>query len=160
MTQKNSARRRSSGVFAFLFVAVLLAGTQAGSGAAQEPATPDMVTKRVPLRLRGSGDPNVTADSEVNARNRPSDVVPPLSKTPAGRALCSVTFDNHTDLITKIFIDGKFAGTVRPFGELSASVVPGPAGLYARAEYEDGTADAWGPVRATCRTKYLWRLAD
>ena len=91
---------------------------------------------------------------------KPSDVVAPAGKAPNGRPLCSVTFDNHTDLITKTFVDGRYAGTIRPFGALSASVVPGSALLYARAEYDDGSADAWGPIRVSCRTKYLWRLAD
>jgi hypothetical protein len=118
-----------------------------------------LITRRT--RLRGSGaDPNVAAGTEVNTRTRPSGVVPPPSKVDEGRALCSVTFDNHTDLIAKTYIDGRFAGTTRPFGELSTSIPPGAAVLYARAEFDDGTADAWGPVRVTCRTTYRWRLAE
>lgn len=131
----------------------------AGTGAAQDSAAPDMTTRRA--RLRGSGpDPNITASAEVNVRSVPSGVVPPPSKVGEGRALCSVTFDNHTDLVAKTYIDGRFAGTIRPFGELSASIVSGAALLYARAEFDDGTADAWGPVRVTCRTTYRWKLAD
>ena len=125
---------------------------------AQVSGKPDLVTRKV--RLRGGEDVNVKPGAEVNVRDKPSNVVPPASKTPAGRTLCDVTFDNHTDLITKTYIDGRYAGTIRPFGALSASTAPGTAMLYARAEYDDGSADAWGPVRISCRTKYLWRLAD
>jgi hypothetical protein len=127
-------------------------------GAAQVSGTPDQVTRKA--RFRGSADPNVKPGAEVNVRDKPSGVVPPQGKTPAGRASCSITFDNDTDLITKTYIDGVYAGTIRPFGELSASSVPGSTVLYARAEYDDGSADAWGPIRVSCRTKYLWRLAD
>ena len=131
----------------------------APSRAAQDAQTPDLITRRV--RLRGAGpDANVTAGAEVNVRTRPSGVVPPASKADEARASCSVTFDNQTDLITKTYIDGRFAGTIRSFGEISASIVPGTAILYARAEFDDGTADAWGPVRVTCRTHYRWRLAE
>jgi hypothetical protein len=145
-----------------LSVAAWTAGLLAASLAAGAQVTtgePDMVTRKV--RFRGGGeDPNVKPAAEVNVRDKRSDVVPPASKAPSGRTLCAVTFDNHTDLITKTYIDGRFAGTIRPFGELSASIVPGSAVLYARAEYDDGSADAWGPIRVSCRTKYLWRLAD
>jgi hypothetical protein len=124
---------------------------------AQVAAEPDMVTRKT--RLRGIEDPNVKAASDVNVRSKPSGV-PPAGKAPNSLPVCSVTFDNHTDLITKTYIDGGHAGTVRPYGQLSVSIVPGSAVLYARAEYDDGSADAWGPIRISCRTKYLWRLAD
>jgi hypothetical protein len=145
-------------VLAFVAAAGLTAATDSAPGAAQEAARPDMVSKRV--RLRGAEDSNITAGGEVNVRGTPSNVVPPASKAPGGRALCSVTFDNHTDLIAKTYIDGHFAGTIRPFADLTTSIVAGGVVLYARAEYDDGSADAWGPVRASCRTKYTWRLAD
>jgi hypothetical protein len=128
------------------------------TGAAQVSGTPDLVTRKA--RFRGSADPNVKPGAEVNVRDKPSGVVPPQGKTPAGRATCAITFDNDTDLITRTYIDGVYSGTIRPFGELSASAVPGSTVLYARAEYDDGSADAWGPIRVSCRTKYLWRLAD
>ena len=138
-------------------ISLLLAAAMA-TGVAQEIAKPDMVTRKV--RFRGGEDPNVTPAPEVNVRNRPSDVVPPARKAPGGKAVCTITFDNHTDLITKTYIDGRFAGTIRPFGELSAFAAIGSTMLYARAEYDDGSADAWGPIRVSCREKYLWRLAD
>jgi hypothetical protein len=134
---------------------VVAAAIAAGAQVATEP---DMVTRKA--RFRGIDDPNVKASPDVNVRSKPSDVVAPAGKAPNGRPVCSVTFDNHTDLITRTYVDGRYAGTIRPYGELSASIVPGSAVLYARAEYDDGSADAWGPIRITCRTKYLWRLAD
>jgi hypothetical protein len=137
--------------------ACLLIGAVAAD--AQRVPPPDQTTRKQRVRDVGP-DTNVSAASEVNVRNRPSNVAPPASKSSAGKAMCAVTFDNHTDLIAKTYIDGRYAGTIRPYGELSTSIVPGQAKLYARAEYDDGTADAWGPVNATCRTKYVWRLAD
>ena len=137
-------------------VTLLLAA--ALTAAAQVSGKPDTVSRKV--RLRGGDDVNVKPGAEINVRDKPSSVVPPVTKNPAGRALCDVTFDNHTDLIAKTYIDGRYAGTIRPFGALSASTAPGSAVLYARAEYDDGSTDAWGPIRVNCRTTYLWRLAD
>jgi hypothetical protein len=155
MSQEISRRR----LYFRICATACAVGLLAIAAGAQVTGEPDMVTRKV--RFRGGGeDPNVKPAAEVNIRNKPSDVVPPASKAPSGRALCAVTFDNHTDLITKTYVDGRYAGTIRPFGELSASIVPGSAVLYARAEYDDGSADAWGPIRVSCRTRYLWRLAD
>ena len=129
-----------------------------GSGLAQVSDKPDMVTRKV--RFRGGDDPNVKPAPEVNVRNKPSEVVPPAGKSPSGKTQCAITFDNHTDLIAKTYIDGRFAGTIRPYGALEASATPGSTLLYAKAEYDDGSADAWGPIRVSCRTKYVWRLAE
>jgi hypothetical protein len=128
------------------------------TAAAQTSDMPDQVTRRV--RLRGADDANVKAGTEINVRNRPSDVVPPPVKTSEERPLCSITFDNQTDLFTKTYIDGRFAGTIRPFSSLATAAVPGSTLLYARAEFDDGSADAWGPIRVNCRMKYRWRLID
>jgi len=157
MTQETTSHRLTQRTTVTLWTAILLIAATIAA-AAQITAKPDMVSRKV--RFRGGDDPNFKPAAEINVRDKPSDVVPPATKNAAGRALCAVTFDNHTDLITKTYIDGRFAGTIRPFGELSASTVPGSAVLYARAEYNDGSADAWGPIRISCRTKYLWRLAD
>jgi len=133
--------------------------TMLATGAGQTPpGTPDQISRKV--RHRGSDDPNIKPSPEINVRAGKSEVIAPITKTPSGRVLCSITFDNFTDLITKTYIDGRYAGTIRPFGELSASVATGTTVLYARAEYDDGSADAWGPIRVNCQTKYLWRLAE
>lgn len=158
MPHRISSRRRpfwhllTLAATAFLVAAVALA-----TGAAQAAGAPDLVTRKV--RFRGGEDLNVKPGGDVNVRKPAADGVPP-AKTPEGRASCSVTFDNDTALITKTYIDGMFAGTIRPFGELSAPSVPGSTVLYARAEYDDGSADAWGPIRVGCRTKFRWRLSD
>jgi hypothetical protein len=127
---------------------------------AQGEATPDLVSRRV--RLRGAEDSNFKPGGEINVRDKApnSKPSPQPPKPPGEPMLCPVTFDNRTNLIAKTYIDGQFVGAIRPWAELSTSIVPGAAMLYARAEYDDDSADAWGPVRINCRTKYLWRLAD
>ena len=157
MTQETTSRRPAQRTRVTVWTAILLIAATIAA-AAQIAGKPDMVTRKV--RLRGGDDPNFKPGAEINVRDKPSAIVPPATKNAAGRVQCAVTFDNHTDLITKTYIDGRYAGTIRPFGELSASTVPGSSVLYARAEYDDGSADAWGPIRISCRTKYLWRLAD
>jgi hypothetical protein len=144
-------RSRFPGAVAFALAATIVL-------AAQTAEKPDQVSRRA--RLRGGADPNVKSDEPVNVRSKPSGIAPPASKAPAGQPQCAVTFDNHTDLFTKTYVDGHYAGTIRPFGTLTAGAAPGVAVLYARAEYDDGSADAWGPIRISCQTRYMWRLAD
>jgi hypothetical protein len=138
-----------------LMVIGLIAGA-VRSGIGQTPNTPDQTSRKV--RLRGGDDPNVKSSSAVNVRPKPSDITNrPTTPKPTP---CTVNFDNQTDLFTKTYIDGVYAGTIRPFGGLSAPAAVGSTMLYARAEYDDGSADAWGPIRISCQTKYTWRLAD
>jgi hypothetical protein len=150
------SRRRWVGLVACGCSAVLMTATAVH---AQRSSAPDQVTRKVRVRDINA-DTNISRSPEVNIRDKPSGVAPPAGKGRAGKPQCLVTVDNHTDLITKTYVDGRFSGTVRPFGELAMSIPPGSALLYARAEYDDGSADAWGPVRVTCRTMYVWRLAD
>jgi hypothetical protein len=148
--------RRWVGIVVCGSSAVLTAATAVH---AQRTSAPDQVTRKVRVRDINA-DTNISPSPEVNIRDKPSGVAPPAGKGPGGKPQCLVTVDNHTDLITKTYVDGRYSGTVRPFGELAMSIVPGSAQLYARAEYDDGSADAWGPVRVSCRTTYVWRLAD
>jgi len=146
-------------LLALTTVVLLIASTVGSVGQAQNP--PDLISRRT--RSRGIADPNLAASAGVNVRDKNSQVAAPDTKAPTtGRTLCSVLFDNYTDLFTKAYIDGKYAGTIQPFGELTAFAVPGSTVLYARAEFDDGTADDWGPARATCgtRARYVWRLTD
>ena len=54
--------------------------------------------------------------------------------------------DNHTTLYVKIYVDGDFRGTVEPWGDLYLTNLCGSTVLYARAYYDDGTYDYWGPT--------------
>ncbi len=157
--KSNGGHRRRQLRTGALAMVALLATVAAAHGIGQAENKPDQISRRTRLRS-GPDDPNVKVTSEVNVRTKPSQVAAPVSKTPAGKVLCSVMFDNYTDLFTKTYIDGQYAGTIRPFGEMAASAVPGSTVLYARAEYDDGSADAWGPIRVTCKSKYTWRLTD
>jgi hypothetical protein len=140
-----------------LMVIGLIAGAVT-AGIGQTSNTPDQTTRKV--RLRGGDDPNVKSSSAVNVRPKPSDPGIPVSPPTSKPTPCTVNFDNQTDLFTKTYIDGVYAGTIRPFGGLTAPAAAGSTTLYARAEYDDGSADAWGPIRISCKTKYTWRLAD
>lgn len=133
--------------------------TTATPAAAQRTTPPDFTSRKIRIRDIGA-DPNVTVPPEVNVRDKPPGVAPPAGRGAGGPPQCLVTVDNATDLVSKTYIDGRYSGTVRPHASLAMSTPPGSALLYARAEYDDGSADAWGPVRVSCRTKYVWRLAD
>jgi hypothetical protein len=126
----------------------------------QTPAKPDQVSKKE--TGRGGADPNVKDDTGANDKGKPSGMPAPAEKSgeKSRQALCAVMFDNYTDLWIKTYVDGRFAGTMRPWGELHTYAVAGPTRLYARADYRDGSYDYWGPVTVSCTTRYTWRLDD
>jgi hypothetical protein len=143
-------------VWAIAFVAVGLVAGGGAAGIGQTSTTPDQTSRKV--RLRGGDDPNVKPSSEINVRPKPTGT--PAKQAPSKPTPCTVNFDNQTGLFTKTYIDGLYAGTLRPFSGLSTPAAAGSTVLYARAEYDDGSADAWGPIRISCQTKYTWRLID
>jgi len=133
------------------------------TAAAQTPAQKkaDLATRKETSR-GGATDPNVKDDSAANAKGKASGAPAPQEKSgekPRG-ALCEVMFDNYTDLYVKTYVDGRYAGTMRPWGELYTYAIAGPTVLYARADYTDGSFDHWGPTRISCNTTFTWRLND
>ena len=150
-------RRAGARLRAFVSGATLVA-LAITIAAAQTSDAPDQVTRRVRLR-GGDEDPNVKTDLAINVRKKSSETPPP-AKPPVQQQMCAITFDNQTELFAKTYIDGRYAFTIRPFSQVSTGAVPGSTMLYARAEFDDGSADAWGPIRVNCRTKYRWRLSD
>lgn len=124
----------------------------------QGQAKPDQVSKSE--RGRGTADSNVKSDTATNEAGKPATAPAPAEKSgeKSRQALCSVMFDNYTDLLIKTYVDGRYTGTMARWGELYTYAVAGPTILYARADYTDGTYDSWGPIKVSCNTRYNWRL--
>jgi len=120
---------------------------------------PDQATSKESSRGKATEDKNVKEAEGVNVRGKPSTLPGPAEKTGEAtrQTLCSVTFDNYTNLWVETYIDGRFAGKMTPWGELSTFVVSGPAVLYARALYTEGS-ERWGPINVSCAGAYRWRL--
>jgi hypothetical protein len=75
---------------------------------------------------------------------------------------CGIYWDNYTDLYVDVFVDGEYEGTVAPMGELQTYAIAGATRVYARADYDDGSYDYWGPNTFTCNAgrNYTRRLMD
>ena len=100
----NSRRRLYLGIRVFAWTASLVAAAAMATGAAQVSSAPDMVTRKV--RFRGGEDPNVKLAGTQRAGH--SHPVVPRRSHPIG-PMCSITFDNDTELITKTYIAGVYA---------------------------------------------------
>lgn len=66
--------------------------------------------------------------------------------------------DNRTNLIIKVFVDGTYRGLVGPWGDLYTYTLVGGTGLYARADFDDGTYSSWGPRVISCYGTESWTL--
>jgi hypothetical protein len=102
---------------------------------------------------RGGTDPNIKDDSMVNSAS--AEFVGPKEKvgsnnTRGAAGVCKVVLDNRTKLRIKIYVDGSFRGVMAPYGDSVTYTGAGPTRVYARAEFDDGTALYWGPSDYTC----------
>ncbi|MGC9973181.1 MAG: hypothetical protein ABSE56_21605 [Bryobacteraceae bacterium] len=105
----------------------------------------------------GARDPNIKSENTVNKVN--PDIPAPPSKGGTARAeYCQVHVDNRTNLIIKVFVDGTYRGLMGPWGDLYTYTLAGGTGLYARADYEDGTYSSWGPRVISCYGTETWTL--
>lgn len=152
--------RYLSGSAVVVVLAVAIGVFNASTVDSQEQAKPDQINQKETSRGKVSADPNVKEAEGVNTRNQPAQLPGPAEKTKekTRQALCAVMFDNYTGLWIQTYVDGRYAGTMRPWGELHTYAVAGPTVLYARAVYNDGTFDYWGPRNVSCSSRFRWRL--
>ena len=84
------------------------------------------------------------------------------SKTAASGTHATLWVNNATNLYIKIWVAGTYVGEVPSWGDLYAYFNPGSVGLYARADYSDGTVKWWRLDGAplTRRQTYQWKLSE
>jgi hypothetical protein len=144
-----------------LMLAVALGlGMSAMADMQQAERKPDQTAQKETGRGTGA-DPNIKSDEGVNEKGKASQLPGPEAKTkekPRGQSLCMVVFDNYTGLWIKTYVDGNYAGMMRPWGELATYAIAGPTILYARADYRGGAFDQWGPTNVSCGRSFVWRL--
>jgi len=75
---------------------------------------------------------------------------------PRGRAYFVFHYDNRTDYYLDCFFDGRFAGSMGPWGDIQLYVSPGQTSVMCTAP---GTGSLWGPTTITIRGDYSWRLS-
>ncbi len=102
---------------------------------------------------RGGTDANIKDDSMINTAG--AEFAGPKEKagsggTRGGAGVCKVMLDNRTQLKIKIYVDGSFRGVIAPFGDSVTYTGAGATTVYARAEFDDGSAVYWGPSNYTC----------
>jgi hypothetical protein len=134
----------------------------AGDAGAQQGKSA-VTSKAQAGRAAGAEDPN------IKSRERPTNKAdadtafpaPPKKGGPRTRGvLCGVHVDNRTPYYIDVFVDGEFADTVTPWGDVYSYAYAGITNLYARADFEDGSYKWWGPSDVNCRrdTVFTWTL--
>jgi hypothetical protein len=110
-------------------------------------------------RGRGAGaDENIGKERAPNTRGEATPA-PAAKGGPQTRgAACIVKVDNRTALYIDVYLDREYRGTVGPWGDLYRYVGCGETRLYARANYDNGTYDTWGPTYGQVYGTYTWRL--
>ena len=114
--------------------------------------------KKMTVTTRGAEkDPNIKDDTQLNDPAVKIDPPPSKGGVKTRGNLCEVRLDNWTKLIIKIYIDGKYRGTIGPFDDAVGYAIPGETSVYGRADYTDGTFSYWGPKTYNCSSgQYIY----
>ena len=150
-------KRRTTVVL--LALAVAFGGLFAGLTMAAEKKS--KVVEAKAQKSRGEGkDENIKSDAEPKNPTTGGPPAPPDKGGDKSRgAYCQIHVDNHTPLWIKIYVDGYYAGTMPPWGDLYPTAISGGTQLYGRADFVDGTWRFWGPYHFDCDEVYTWRLS-
>jgi hypothetical protein len=73
----------------------------------------------------------------------------------AGAYAAEFHIDNRTDYFMNCFFNGRYAGSIAPYGDLYFNVTYGSARV---ACYAPGTDSQWGPTSVEITGNYTWRL--
>lgn len=119
-----------------------------------------LTTRASTGRGAASSDQNI---KKATATNRRGETVPaPVKKggvrTRGAADLCLLHVDNRTGLYVALYTDGDYRGTISPYGDLEGYVGCGSTVFYARADYDDGSFDFWGPTTAYVSGPFLWTI--
>ena len=123
--------------------------------AAQQPRKPD-ATAAAEAKRGGAADPNIKQNRDAVLKEKPETQPPgPAEKTgeKTRQRVCLLVFDNYTPQWIDAYADGRYRGTVAPYGELSTYVISGPTVAYGASATHN-----WGPARFNCNTSYVWQL--
>lgn len=74
-------------------------------------------------------------------------------------ALNYTTFDNHTPWYIRVYVNGTYQGTMRPWGDYSVRLPSsGSYRLYAKAVFDDGSYKYWGGISRFINGGFTWNL--
>ena len=144
-------KRRMAGMLA---LAGVLAAGMTMQTAAQQPRKPNATAAAE--AKRGTADPNIKQGRDAALKEKPEAQPPaPAEKTgeKTRQRVCLLVFDNYTPNWIDAYADGRYRGTIAPYGELSTYVISGPTVAYGAS-----ATWTWGPARFNCDTSFVWQL--
>jgi hypothetical protein len=125
------------------------------------PAGKQLDATPKPLKA-GDKDENVKIAAAKNDRKNVPEAPPEKGGKGrgGGAGSCRVLVSNYTGLLIDVFIDGAHVGMVGRYNDGTMYTGSGTTMFYARAQYDDGSYDTWGPQAMTCESGGLmtWNL--
>lgn len=136
-------------IFACLLAGLFIFAPEFSQTFAQAGKDKEVKAQRGAASRGEAKDQNITEEESPNKKDLKVD--PPASKGGKARGGgCQVRLDNWTKWVIKIFVDGKYQGTVGRYGEGVTYATPGRVKVYARADFDDGSFLYWGPDTYNC----------
>ncbi|MBU1558145.1 hypothetical protein KKC45_04255 [Patescibacteria group bacterium] len=153
-------------VFTSAFVMANLAGCSQSAKNTQTPSQGKVESvSDVSVRGAQEGAPEMKPGQEKNVQGVESKKIAPSAAKSAGREggtsrTCDIAVDNRTPLKIQIFVDDDYSALVPQFGDIEVSALIGKTKLYARADFDTGEVETWGPRYFDCEAygDYKWTL--
>lgn len=132
---------------------VVMGGVGA-SGAAENASA----TKAEPGK--GDWEGELRGRNAKNVLNSGEEIEAPPNKggRKSRQSMCRLRVDNHTPWIVQIGVDGRYNGTVAPWGDAFGAYGGGLMRVFGLAEFEDGSTKTWGPTPIKCYGTHTWTL--
>lgn len=103
--------------------------------------------------------PNASVDSLMKPVNNKEEKSQAKTRGDVyGPNYSDIIIDNYTNYTIDIFVDGDFRGTIAPWDKRTTWAIPGATRLYAKATFNDGTYEYWGPYTVLTGYEYTWQL--
>jgi hypothetical protein len=159
LLRRNRSMRTKAAVATGILGLFLAVGVTTTAGAQTRKNT--LTTRASTGRGPATSDQNIKTAKAPNTKGKviPAPVKKGGVRTRGGADLCQLNVDNHTPLSFDLYINRDYEGTVPPWGAMEGYVTCGSNTFYARADLDDGTYLAWGPVTAYVSRPFLWTIS-
>lgn len=128
----------------FMLLAVLFTTALSSQAQTKKTITKDVVAKVVEAS-RGA-NPNIKTEAPTTDN--------PVEKSRG--SVCTLTFDNYTGYVIKVYVDGNYKGTVSEYGKGTVTVGAGYTTMYCITA---GGTREWSDY-GDCSASYVYKLKE
>lgn len=109
-------------------------------------------------RGKGGWEDELKGRGEKNVLNSTLEAPPEKGGRKSRQAMCRLRVDNRTPWTVQIGVEGRYNGTVAPWGDAFGAYSGGTLRVFGLAEFDDGSTLTWGPTTVRCYGAYAWTL--